>query len=194
MPLLSLDVGFANLGWVLWDQGKLKDMGVIVTKKATKKSTRTADDYSFRSTQLARQLSEIIESGSVQAIVGELPSGGAQSAKAMAQMAMATAIVSSVASILNLPVEWCTPNDVKLAVYGQRSATKKQMMDTVIEKIGGERCSKKIKSKKSKTGYNLQFTYVVNGYKFGATMFEHIADAIGAYWALRDGNLVKLFG
>ena len=92
MPLLSLDVGFANLGWALWDQGKLKAMGVIVTKKATKKSTRTADDYSFRST------------------------------------------------------------------------------------------------------YNLQFTYVVNGYKFGATMFEHIADAIGAYWALRDGNLVKLFG
>ena len=194
MSLLSLDVGFRNCGWCIWSGGKLEDMGVIITEKSKKKTTRMADDYSYRSGQLARSLKDIIAEYNIKGIVGELPSGGAQSAKAMAQMAMATAIVSSVASILNLPVEWCTPNDFKLAVYGQRSATKKQMMDTVIEKIGGERWSKKVKSKKSPKGYNLQFTYIVNGYKWGAGMFEHIADAIGAYWALRDGNLVKLFG
>jgi len=179
MPLLSLDVGFKNLGWALWEKGQLQDMGCIVTDKSARKTTRTADDYAFRAAQIARNLNGLIKDYSVQAIVAELPSGGAQSAKAMVMMGMATAVVSSVASVLNLPAEWCTPNEVKLAVSGKRSATKDEIMDLVAEKMGFE---------KTNGGRVIKYNGIQKG------LFEHIADAIGAYWALSDANLVKIFG
>jgi Holliday junction resolvasome RuvABC endonuclease subunit len=171
--LLSLDVGFANMGWAVFEDGVVQGCGTIITQKSKKKTTRAADDYAARASRLARELSEIISEYNVKGIVGELPSGGAQNAKAMAQMNMATAVVSAVATLQSLPTEWTTPNEVKLAVTGYRSATKKEIKDTIRKKF------------KDKGGYL---------FPKAEGVFEHIADAVGAYLASQDGNLVRMFG
>lgn len=171
--LLSLDVGFGNTGWAVFDEGKIIACGTIITQKSKKKTVRTADDYAARAARLARELSEIIDAYDVRGIVGELPSGGAQNAKAMAQMNMATAIVSAVATLHSLPAEWTTPNEVKLAVAGYRSATKKEIKATIRKKF------------KDKGGHL---------FPKAEGVFEHIADAVGAYLASQDGNLVRMFG
>lgn len=168
--LLSLDVGFRNTGWVVFDNKKPVACGCIQTEKSKHKLARNADDNARRSAEIARHLKNIILEYNVKGIVGELPSGGAQSAKAMAQMALATGVVSAVASVLELPVSWTTPNSVKLATTGKRSAEKVEVMEAVKKR----------------------YEYFEFPKQVG--VFEHIADACGAYLALEADNLVLLFG
>lgn len=173
MSLLALDVGFKSTGYAVIEKGAVVVCGTIITEKSTKKTTRTADDYYARSSRLAMELECIIDKYEVKGIVGELPTGGAQSAKAAVMMGMATAVVAAVASLKNVPCEWCTPTEVKLAVSGCRSASKDEMMDNVRGIFAGKGDDKFPKAK---------------------AYFEHIADALGAYMALKGGNLVRIYG
>lgn len=177
--LLVLDVGFANMGWLVFHEKKIVDCGVIQTEKTQKKSTRVADDHAYRSIILAQKLNGIIQKYDVQGIIGELPSGGAQSAKAMAFMSSAISVVSAVGTLCDLPMEWATPMEVKKALVGNRSASKEQMMDKATEMFGFSFNDKK---------------WICNDKKFGKGEFEHIADATGVYLALKNDNLVKMFG
>ena len=133
--LLALDVGFRFTGWSVFKDNQIHGYGLIQTEKSKSKMTRTSDDYAFRSAQIARRLKEIVEAHGVKGIVAELPSGGAQSAKAMVMMGMATAIVASVAAMLELPVEWASPGDVKMATVGRRSASKDEVIEAVIGSV-----------------------------------------------------------
>jgi len=177
--LLSLDVGFAAMGWVLFDQGEIYDCGVIRTEKTQKKNTRVADDHAHRSAVLAEQLRRIIQTNKVKGIIGELPSGGALSAKAMAFMASATSIVAAVGALMVCPMEWTTPGEVKKVLAGHRSASKEIMMAKAAEMFGFKEEGKK---------------FFMDGESFNKGDFEHIADAIGVYVALKNDNLVKMFG
>jgi len=179
--LLSLDVGFANMGWVLFQGGEIIDCGVIRTEKSQKKGTRVADDHAYRSTVLAINLERIIMKNAVEGIIGELPSGGAQSAKAMAFMSSATSIVAVVGTLKKLPMEWTTPNEVKKALAGVKNASKEIMMEKA----------------KREFGFYIDGNVYRNpnvDKKFPKGEFEHIADACGVYLALQNDNLVKMFG
>ena len=169
--ILALDVGFSNTGWTVW-QGDLPiKCGVLKTEKqAKKRQVRKADDNALRAAIMARGLVEIMEANNVSAVVGELPSGGAQSATAMRDMAIATAVVSAVLEIKSMPSEWTTPNDVKMALCGTKTASKKDMMAAATRLYGRSVAFPKAES-----------------------TFEHIADSIGAYLALRSRNLIKIF-
>lgn len=167
--LLALDVGFRATGWVVFNKGKIVETGCILTEKAKAKTVRMSNDNADRAARIALELQSICSEYKVKGIIGELPSGGAQSAKAMQQMALATGVVAATASILNLPVEWTDPNSVKLAVCGIRSASKDEIMEAIRKK------------------FDYPFAKQKN-------LFEHIADAIGVYLALKTGNLVKLYG
>lgn len=173
--LLSLDVGFASMGWAVFDRGEVISCGTIVTKKDGKKTTRSSSDTFTRCVQIATQLKDIIHDHSIEGVIGELPSGGAQSANAMKQMGMATSIVASVCGILGLPFEEVTPNEVKIAVCGSRSATKEEIMSSI---------RRKFRSK----GAHL--------FPEAKCHFEHIADACGAYLHAQMSGylLVKMFG
>ncbi|MCP4597027.1 crossover junction endodeoxyribonuclease RuvC [Neptuniibacter sp.] len=181
--LLSLDVGFSKCGWAVYKHRQPVACGCIITEKSKKKQTRVSDDYAYRSAMIAQGLQQIVGHYGSGGIVGELPSGGAQSAKAMVQMGMATASVASAASIMGLPVEWTSPSDVKLAVTGSRKATKEEIMDAIATKYDWE---KMVKGNRT--------SYIVLGDKITKGVFEHIADACGAYLALIHGNLAKMFG
>jgi len=169
MSLLSLDVGFRATGWTVFESGKIRACGVILTDPATKKTTRNSDDNAFRAARIALELKGICETYAVQGVVGEMPSGGAQSARAMAHMALATGCVAATFSILGLPVEWTTPNEVKIAVCGVRAASKDDIMTAIKKRFDFDFPKSKV-------------------------VFEHIADSCGAYLAMRNGNLVKLYG
>lgn len=173
MCILACDVGFRAFGWSVIKKGEVIDCGTIITEKSAKKTTRTADDYYSRSTVIASALAEIIKRHDIKGIVGELPSGGAQSAKAMVMMNMATAVVASVAAILSIPCEWCSPAEVKIAVCGYRSATKHEIMTMIKNRFAGR-------------GAEL--------FPEQLGHFEHIADSVGAYLALSNGNIVRMFG
>lgn len=167
--ILTLDVGLANCGYAVLRNDEVVACGVIRTKRSLKKTVRVADDSASRAASMARELRDIITNYKVKAIVGELPSGGAKSARAMGQMSAATAIVASVASILDIPTEYCTPTDCKLAACGSRSASKEDVMLAIRERFNNGNFPK------------------------AKAQFEHIADALAAYLALRhDGSLIKL--
>lgn len=179
----SFDVGFANMGWVIFDKKKPITCGVIETEKATKKSTRVADDHSHRSIVLAKGIDDLIYEYKLEGIIGELPSGGAQNARAMGFMMSAISIISSVGTLCELPMEWCTPTDVKKATTGKRNASKEEMMSTISERFGF-----RVKEKGKRVDYITPFGI------FNKGTFEHIADAFGVYLALQNDNLVKMFG
>ncbi len=168
--LLSMDVGFKSLGWVLFEQGSPKACGVIRTEKSAKKTVRTADDNAERAAKIARELRELIERHGVKACVGELPSGGAQSARAISQMSMAVAVVAAVTELSALPTEWCTPGDVKKAMIGRKDASKDEIMEEAKRR------------------------YPSLSVGLPKASFEHIADAVGAYEALKNNNLVRIYG
>lgn len=186
--LLALDIGFSHTGWSVWERGKLLDFGCIHTEKSKKKSARVADDNAARCAKLARELNGLIDEFIVQGIVGELPSGGAQSAAAIKHMAMASGVVAAVAVSRDIPVEWATPTDVKKAITGKRSATKNEIMDRVCSRLKGERDEKP-------HGRGKRVRYTLPGFPtVGPKDFEHVADSMGAYWALQDDLLVRTFG
>jgi len=179
--LLSLDAGFAKTGWSLWEKGILLKVGILITTKTQRKSTRVADDHAARSIVLATGLQAIIVNNSVDGIIAELPSGGAQSAKAMAFMNSAISIVATVGALNELPMEWCTPGDVKKAVGGKLTTSKDEIMDWACKGWGFFRDKRK------------GFFHEMFG-PWPKTQFEDIADSIAVYKALSNDNLVKIYG
>lgn len=169
MSILSLDVGISSCGWAVFEDGRPVASGCIKTEKSKKKTVRTADDSADRAATVAMSLRAIVDAFSVVATLGELPSGGAQSAQAMKLMSLATGTVAATMAILDLPVEWTTPNEVKLAMCGKRNASKDEMMAAALKRFPGAPFPK------------------TKGH------FEHVADACGVYLALQHGNIVKMY-
>ena len=167
--ILALDVGFAKMGWCVFDAGIPTEFGIIKTLKTAKKNIRVSDDRATRAAFMAMELKNIIEDHEIQGCIGELPSGGAKSAQAMAYMSAGTALTSAVLSVLGIPVEWTTPMEGKMAMCGKRNASKNEMMDAVREMYPGVDWPT-IKAK-----------------------FEDVADAVGAFEAGKNGNLARLF-
>ena len=213
MTVLALDVGFDNTGWAVMgtdrDAGKdiIVDVGCITTSKSPKKTkVRLADENAMRGAQIASKLAQIVREWGCHCMIGEMPSGGAQSALSMRAMAAATTAVSATAAVLEIPAEWCSPTDVKLATFGLKSATKDEVMNAVVEKYdwwvdkkshyttitrGKRKGEKKLVVCKT---FHVPCSGEFKTRKIPGGTFEHIADAIGAYWAMRDSNLVRMFG
>jgi Holliday junction resolvasome RuvABC endonuclease subunit len=168
--LLALDPGYTNTGWVLFEDGEIIDSGCIKTEKTKRKGSLVSHDHAARCSLIAKKLAEIIREHDVQGIVGELPSSGGKSSRAVAGMARAGAIPACVAAIFSIPCEWCTPFELKKHMTGNGNAGKGSIQAEVLKRYPSARNGK------------------------GKGDFEHIADAIGAYETLSDGVLVKTFG
>ena len=131
----------------------------------------------------------------MQGVLGELPSGS-QNARAANQFGLAIGTVGVATHLLGLPAEWCSQQEVKKAVTGNRFATKDEIIDTICEIIGAKKTEQKILITKGKRKgeTTIRKTYHLLNKKFPESKFEHIADSIGVYLALKTGNLVKMFG
>jgi len=193
--LISLDIAFNNIGWTLWENKRPVMAGVIRTEKTENKQTRVCDDNSYRCSVAARSLQKIIHGECVRAIIGESPAGS-KSAAAAKSAGLAIALVATTACHLDLPIEFCTPDMVKKAVCGRKDASKDAIMDRIIELYGGEKAVKTIAITKGKRAgkESERVDYQFLGGVWPGGTFEHIADSCGAYLALQDGNLVRMFG
>lgn len=182
--ILTLDVGFANMGWMVLYDNKPVACGVIHTDKD--KSKKVAIDYSERSQRLGLGLKDIIETYSVKGITGEMPHGGAQSSAAASMMSMSNAIASVSGAWAGLPMEWTSPSEGKIALSGKRDATKEEQMENCIRLLKGSILHE------GKSEY-YHIPDCKGAERLRKNMFEHIADSYGAYLALRNSALIKMF-
>lgn len=194
MTILCVDPGFGSYGCAIIDaKGKPIKLGTLTTEASKKKSTRVSDDKAFRIAQLTSALAQIIKANKIQGVLGEMPSAGGQSARAISAMAIATAVSVSVFTLFKLPVEWVSPIEVKKAMTGHQNASKVEMMERACELYGWEIQKKEIYTKKTGKLKRVDNIYFPLGKKTPANKFEHIADSLGAYEALKESNIVRMF-
>lgn len=193
--LLSCDLAFGNIGYTVWEEKKPVFCGVVSSEKCKNKKLRVSDFHADQCAEMASELNCIVMHWGIRGIIGELPSGS-QSARAAKANGMALALISSVASLLHVPVEWCTPDAVKKAACGKKNASKTEIMDRVIEIYGGDKTVRLINVSRGKRAGSIseRVDYYFCGKNWSKSKFEHIADSVGAYMALKNGNIVRMFG
>lgn len=176
--LFCLDAGFVHTGMSLFkvNDGKFKlvNCKTSQTKKTEKKKqVRVADDDSERIKLIVKDIQEFIEPYKQYEIMAaiELPTGGAQGARANRTMGMITGALVVYLELMEWPTEYVTPNDVKIIIAGSRKASKDTIMNTVREKLHQ---------------YQHLFPKTKNE-------FEHIADSIGvALYIKRHSEMFKM--
>ncbi|MBI9085475.1 MAG: hypothetical protein JEZ11_17900 [Desulfobacterales bacterium] len=192
--LLACDIAYAHFGWVVMKGDSPVACGVIESEKDS--DIKVSKDYFNRSIKIVSELEKIIKTYEIKAILGEMPTGGAKSSRAAIQMQMASAIMACICHLLDLPREFCSPNDVKIITTGKLTATKSEIMDFIIDRFGGKKTTKMVNCKatvKNPTGRREEHVYHFLGQKLGVGRFEHVADALGAWLYLKvNGNLIKL--
>ncbi len=169
MRLLGVDAGFAALGAVIIEDGTVLHGEAFRTAKTSKKhGLRVADDDAERCQQLARFLSRFIDEWRPAGAVVELPSGGAQGARAHRAMGMAAAVAAAVLELSDLPAEWVTPAEGKKAAAGRKDASKEDVQ----------------------RGVRRAFQWPA-GVSWPACEAEHIYDAAAAVLAASNGTLAR---
>jgi len=191
--LMCVDVGFSNMGVTIYTNEGLTFCDVINSEKSARKTTRVSDDNARRVALLAKGLRDLCELHSVVGICAEAPSGS-QNARALAHMSMALAVVSVSAFFLGLPVEYYSAMEVKVALTGNKKASKQEMMVAAAQKFGFCIDTKTIKIGKGKRSgkTSVQQSFSFNGQRYSAAAFEHIADSIGVWFAAQHNNLVRM--
>lgn len=184
LKILTIDAGLAHTGVAMfgYSEGKWQvvESRLLTTEKmANKRAVRVADDTADRIQLVFRELRDMVErhsnDGKVIGLAAELPSGGGKSASAIKAMAIATAIPSCLAEAIRLPSEWVTPTEVKKAMTGSATASKDDMMSMALKKYG-----------------NAPFQHFIKKDGTPLNKFEHVADAVGVFEAIRNGNLARM--
>lgn len=191
--ILGIDAGFATMGAVIVE---LSDVGdgdpasrqILFAETCRteptprKRGVRVADDDAERCQELARFLIDTIRSHQPAGAVVELPSGGAQGARANRAMGMATGVVVAVLEMTELPAEWVTPGDVKVAATGRRDGSKVAVQAAVREAFDWGRGDKGDKRRDDETRSHWP------KHKWAQ---EHVADAAAAVLAAEGGTLMR---
>lgn len=140
--ILAVDAGYACTGWAkldykMGDDGyrawTLFDAGTIETRPL-KTDRSMAIQAARRCEQLASWLHHFcIGTGERRPdlVVAEMPHGGAKSARAIAGMARAGAVLAAVCRINAVPLVVVSPREVKLVTTGRPKGSKKEVMEGV---------------------------------------------------------------
>lgn len=191
--LLGIDAGFQAMGTVVVELGDAGDGDPArrrilhaetcrTERTAKKRGIRVADDDAERCQELARFLFDVIRTYQPAGAIVELPSGGAQGARANRAMGMATGTVVAVLEIAKLPAEWVTPQMVKKAATGRMDGSKEAVQEAVREAFDWNRG---VKGDKGRSG-DVQSHWPK--YKWAQ---EHVADAAAAVLAAEGGTLIR---
>jgi Holliday junction resolvasome RuvABC endonuclease subunit len=181
IPILGIDPGFANCGYavvLLGADGTLRptSMGVFNTDKSTaKRNVLASDDNVRRSREIYRFMRDLLRDGPhgvVRAICAETMSFP-RNASTSAKMALCWGVVAALSEEFDIPVLQATPQGLKLAVAGNRSASKEDIKKALEKKFGKqvltELCEETTASKQ-----------------------EHPFDALGAVVACGDSEVLRL--
>ncbi len=172
MIILGIDSGLASCGVahvrLLPGAEELVRVQVFRSKPSDKKlAVRSADDTGRRARELAAFLELQIAGSRPVALALEAPSWP-RNAGCAAKLGVAFGTVFALAELHRLPLVMATPQDVKQATAGSRSASK----DEVIQAV------------------ETRFPSIL--WPPQATLWEHAADAVGVVLACLDAEVVRL--
>jgi Holliday junction resolvasome RuvABC endonuclease subunit len=191
--ILCIDPGFRNFGCSVLDgTGTVINVGCLHTTPTKNKLLRAADDDVQRVTHITAGLSNAIHRYNIQGVLGELPPSGGQSAKGVKGLAMAMALSVALFTELNMPSEWATPTEVKKALVGRANASKEDMMKAACERHNWDITYKEVFAKKTKKLIRRDAIYHPLGRPMGKKQFEHIADSLGVFEALKHTPVARM--
>tara|TARA_R100000008_G_scaffold66037_1_gene43028 strand:- start:3506 stop:4057 length:552 start_codon:yes stop_codon:yes gene_type:complete len=137
--VLGCDPGIANFGYALVELGRapgddrLHELGVITTKPSAKKrNVRQNDDINRRLTEIVADLHEIVREYRVMLVCTESFSPPRHSGTA-AKLGMVFGSLNTLCLLEDLPLLSVSPQDIKHAVTGSRSASKADI-ESVLRK------------------------------------------------------------
>lgn len=167
--VLGIDAGFAAMGVVVAQGRTILHAATCRTeKRAVKRGVRVADEDTERCQTLARFLLDVINTYIPAGVIVEMPSGGAQGARANRSMGMATGVVAAVLEATRVAMEVVTPGAVKKAAAGVRDASKAEVEKAVLKAFNWGDHMPEIKAER-----------------------EHVCDAAGALLAAEHGTLMR---
>lgn len=177
--ILAIDIGFAATGMAVLGvhqdgHAELHDTKCLHTKPEHKKrGIYVAHDDTRRGREITRGILDYLLINECKGIVVELPSGGAQGAKANRAMGIATGVMAALPTIIKMPVEYITPSESRKAAIGKCTAPEgENVKDLVIEAMA------------LKYGPTIKALPVKDR--------EHIADALATFEAARERQLVQV--
>lgn len=176
--VLGLDPGFASFGWALLFLGahagddRVVLGGVIHTEKSAKKrSVRASDDNVRRTRELIAELTALYDEHEPVAFAAESFSPPRNSGTA-AKVAFAWGSVTTIAYLSNdVPILQCSPQELKLAVVGAKTASKEEIEAALAARYPEAR---------------EHLGAIAQGDR------EHVWDAIGSAHACLDTEVVRL--
>ena len=126
------DPSITAWGWAIIDsQSNVVDIGCIKTEPNHKKNRiRKGDDSVRRLTEIANIIHEKIEQHNVCCMVSELPHGS-QSASAAIMIGAVTGLLTGIAVVTGVPIEWFSEADSKKMLLRKNSATKQETINAV---------------------------------------------------------------
>jgi len=167
---LFLDLAFAHVGWIVLDvqnEYVLDNYGCIETTKSPKvRKIRVADDDTRRCREITVEIIRIIHEYDIRIVVLEAPVGS-KNARAARCLGMSTGIVAALEAVYDIPFLYVTPTDVKIALCGNKKASKDDMMEKARELFPDFADMPKSK-------------------------FEHIADALGVAEVVKEDPLIRM--
>ena len=177
--VLALDPTIANTGWSVWKVKNKKwsmvECGLVATKsESAKRKIFSGDDTTRRWEEILDELIRLHEKYSFSALVSEITPGGVQNATAAKSLFGAQALVIAFAKVSGIPKMFVKPKDIKLALCQNGTASKDDMMYQAHKLTGG---AKNFINKS--TGNILK-------------KFEHPADSIGAFYAVKNHDIIKM--
>lgn len=173
--IIGVDGGLAHMGLADLDvegTGNLMYRGgcVVETKPSAKKhGIRKGDDNMRRARELTRAFLVFLDAREAPIVVCyEAQSFGMRGQIAARQAATAFGLLAGVCEVRKLAMLCVSPQAIKAAMCpGVKNASKVQVIDAVDEKFRG-------------------FVWPTRG-----SLWEHLADAVGAVYACKDDELVR---
>lgn len=180
--ILGIDPGFANVGWSILDwlpdekRMLLIEAGVFETKLTPEKKrpgTKSADDLR-RVGEVSEFLREKVAFGyaaGVDVITPEAMSWGTPNAGTMLRLAMFWGALGAVASEAGIAVVQVPVQTLKKEATGRMTAHKEDVAEALALKVEG--LPEVLKATKR-------------------TAIEHLADSVGAAWAARNTEMMRV--
>jgi len=174
--ILCIDPAFRNTGWSLFQGEELLSAGLVQTFNKKVKPGHVCEDRVNDTIKIALEVNKIFQDarfttnnrGGIEQVWGEYPGGSQQAVVAsMAGLIVGMWIQKTVDEGIE-PIIWVTPRQVKLHGTGILNATKHQVMAFVRSTYPNYHCFP------DKSGE-----------------FEHIADSIAVFHAVRNLRLDK---
>lgn len=178
--VLGIDPGFAAFGYAVAEvvttgHGiRVLELDVIRTAKSTaKRNVRTTDDNVRRAREIALHINAVLDGYAPPfiAVCAEAMSFPRSSSVA-AKVALAWGVVAGICEARLLPLLQCTPQELKQAVCGRKTASKEDVELALKERYGAD---------------------VIDDHVVGlGKLREHPIDALGAIHACLNTNEIRM--